>query len=188
MRARMVDLNPDDEEGMGKAVMGGDVDINSGGRGDFGGHGLFMTAPGYLAVLRSLLANDGTLLRAKTVEENLFGENHLTTASEASLQEKLNGPPLDTFFRSGTRPGTKMGFGLGGILTLEEEPGFYGKGTLSWGGGLTLAWFIDRTNGLCGVGAMQAKLPLDREAALELKQVFRKGVYRKREQWDASQS
>ncbi|KAK4645804.1 hypothetical protein QC761_204790 [Podospora bellae-mahoneyi] len=68
-RSRMVDLNPSDPAGLGLAVVGGTMDTNRRSEGDFGGHGMFMSAEGYIKVLRSLLANDGKLLRKETMEE-----------------------------------------------------------------------------------------------------------------------
>lgn len=69
LRARLVDLNPDDPEALGRAVLGGGGDMNKRSEGHFGGHGLFMTAPDFGKVLRSLLANDGTLLKPATVDD-----------------------------------------------------------------------------------------------------------------------
>lgn len=43
------------------------------------------------------------------------------------------------------------------------------------GSGLALIWFIDRKNGLCGVGAILASLPFDAEQ----RQTFRRDIYRK---------
>jgi hypothetical protein len=97
--------------------------------------------------------------------------------------EKLAGP-AGPFFRVGVDLETKVGYGLSGLLTLEDVDGWYGEGTLSWGGGLTLAWFIDRKNGLCGVGAVQSALPVDGEFVAELKQVFRRDIYRKLAEWE----
>lgn len=182
IRARLVDLTPDDPEAVGRAVLGGGGDMSTRGKGDFGGHGLYMTAPGYLAVLRSLLLNDGKLLRPETVTDGIFGENHLTPESMADLTNKLAGP-AGIFFRVGTAAGAAATFGLGGLLTLENDQGWYGHGTLSWGGGLTFAWFLDRKNGICGVGGLTSKVPVDMEAVADLKQVFRKGVYKKRDEW-----
>jgi CubicO group peptidase (beta-lactamase class C family) len=181
LKDRLVDLTPDDLEAVGKAVVGSGPDMNSRGKGDFGGHGLFMTAPGYLAVLQSLLANDGKILKPETVNA-MFGESHLTPESEADLKQKLAGP-AGVFFRVGTAPESAAGLGLGGLLTLEDVEGWYGKGTLTWGGGMTFAWFVDRKNGICGVGAILSKVPIDIPAVSELKQVFRKDVYRKWEEW-----
>jgi CubicO group peptidase (beta-lactamase class C family) len=181
LRARLVDLNPDDPNAQGRAVLGGGGgDMNPRGKGDFGGHGLFMPAIDYAKILRSLLANDGKLLKPETVE-TMFTD-HLTPESTAVHQAALAGPG-GIFFRVGVDADTKMGYGLGGLLTLEDIDGWYGSNTLSWGGGLTLTWFVDRKNDLCGIGALQAKLPLDMAAMAELKQVFRKDIYVKHAAW-----
>ena len=58
---------------------------------------------------------------------------------------------------------------------------------LTWGGGMTLAWFIDRKKGLCGVGAIQAALLAHGDVVAELKQIFRCDVYRKHAAWKEQQ-
>jgi CubicO group peptidase (beta-lactamase class C family) len=179
LRSRLVDLSPDDPDAQGRAVVG-DGSQNLSGKGDFGGHGLFMTTPDYLKVLRSLLSNDGKILKPETVD-NMF-EHHLSPESTTALQAAFKSP-AGQFYLVGTSPDKKAGYGLGGLVTLEGVDGWYGEGTMSWGGGLTLTWFIDRENGLCGVGAVLCKVPLNMEAAAELKQIFRKDIYRK---WHAS--
>jgi CubicO group peptidase (beta-lactamase class C family) len=184
LRPRLVDLNPQDLEALGRAVLGGGGEMNKVTRGDFGGHGLFMSGASYVKILHSLLANNGKLLKPATVDD-MF-QHHLSPAATASQQAELAGPK-GVFFRVGIDPTTKMGHGLGGLLTLEDVEGWYGERTLTWGGGLTLAWFIDRKNGLCGVGAVQAALPLDIQEIEVLKQTFRKDVYRKRSAWREQQ-
>jgi CubicO group peptidase (beta-lactamase class C family) len=181
MRRRMADLNPDDPEGLGRAVSGGGESPNTKTRGGFGGHGLFMTGEGYLAVLKSLLANDGRVVSRETGE--MMFENHLSEASQEEFEKKLRSP-LGQFFRVGTEEGKKAGYGLGGLLTMEDHDGWYGEKTLTWGGGLTFAWFVDRNNDLCGVCAVQAKTPVDVKLIGELKQVFRKDIYRKKREWE----
>ncbi|KAG9256208.1 beta-lactamase/transpeptidase-like protein [Emericellopsis atlantica] len=185
LRERLVDLNPDDPGCLGRAVLGGGGDMNRWSKGDFGGHGLFMTVPGYLKILQSILANDGKLLKPSTVDD-MF-ENHLSPASAASFGA-VSSTPLGPFIRVGTALDAKAGYGLSGLLTLEDVEGWYGERTLTWGGGLTFAWFIDRKNDLCGVGALQAKLPVDGQAIAELKQTFRHDIYRKRAAWAESQA
>ncbi|KAF9892771.1 hypothetical protein FE257_000360 [Aspergillus nanangensis] len=184
LRARLVDLNPEDPEAVGRAVLGGGGEMNTRTRGDFGGHGLFMTGPDYVKVLRSLLANDGKVLKAETVD-GMF-EHHLTPESTAAHRAAL-ASPMGVFFRVGTDVETRAGHGLGGLLTLEDVDGWYGERTLTWGGGLTFAWFVDRKNDLCGIGAVQASLPVDIQLASALKQTFREDVYRKREAWKDQQ-
>ncbi|GJN73047.1 transesterase (LovD) [Purpureocillium lilacinum] len=184
LRARLVDLNPQDPEALGRAPLGGGGDMNKRSEGDFGGHGLFMSGADFAKVLRSLLANDGKLLRPDTVDD-MF-EHHLSPEATAGHAAAL-ASPAGIFFRVGVDPGTKMGYGLGGLLTLESVDGWYGERTMTWGGGMTLAWFIDRSNGLCGVGAVQAALPLDAAVVGELKQTFRRDVYRKYAAWKEEQ-
>ncbi|KAL2810072.1 beta-lactamase/transpeptidase-like protein [Aspergillus granulosus] len=180
LREKLIDLNPDDPRAVGKAVLGGGGEMNLRTKGEFGGHGLFMSGESFLRVLQSILANDGKLLQRETVD-GMF-DDHLSPAATHGHQTALKSP-MGQFFRVGVDEETKMGHGLGGLLTLEGVEGWYGNRTLTWGGGMTLAWFIDRQNGLCGVGAVQAKLPFDAGVAGELKQVFRKDIYRKYEAW-----
>ncbi|KAJ5881678.1 Beta-lactamase-like protein [Penicillium soppii] len=185
LRDRLVDLNPNDPDGLGLAVVGGSGDMNTRTKGDFGGHGLFLPGTDYVKILHSLLVSDGKLLKLDTVD-NMF-EHHLGPEATASQQAALDSP-LGVFFRVGTEPGTKVGHGLGGLLMLEDVDGWYGERTLTWGGGLTLAWFIDRKNGLCGVGAIQAALPVDGKLVSELKQVFRHNIYYKYNAWKKEQN
>lgn len=182
LRARMVDLNPDDPGGLGRAVLGGGGDMNLRTRGDFGGHGLFLPGNDYIKVLRSLLANDGKLLKPATVDD-MF-EHHLSPEATESHRAALISP-MGIFFRVGIEPQMKAGHGLGGLLMREDADGWYGDRTLTWGGGLTFAWFIDRKNDLCGIGAVQAALPVDGQLIGDLKQVFRRDIYRKRAAWRA---
>lgn len=179
LRSRLVDLNPSDLKAQGRAVFGSDTDLNKRSEGAFGGHGLFMTGADYVKILHSILANDGTLLQVATVED-MF-QHHLTPEATTGLQAALAGP-MGPFFRVGTEK-IKVGHGLGGLLTLEDVEGWYGERTLTWGGGLTFAWFIDRSNRLCGLAAVQATLPVDVEVISDLKQVFRRDIYHKYAAW-----
>ncbi|KAL4722093.1 hypothetical protein ACLX1H_010863 [Fusarium chlamydosporum] len=179
LRERLVNLNPDDPEGVGYAIMGSGAFINERSGGCFGGHGLAMSATSYIKILQSILANDGKILKPETVDD-MF-QHHLSPEASAGHQAML-ATPLGPFIRVGINEETKLGHGLGGVITLEDIDGWYGAHTMSWGGGLTLAWFIDRKNDICAVGAVCAALPLDGEVtkvATDLKDVFRKDVYQK---------
>lgn len=74
----------------------------------------------------------------------------------------------------------KAGHGLGGLLMRQYVDGRYGDRKLTWGGGLTFAWFIDRKSDLCGIGAAQDAQPVNGELIAQLKQVFCRDIYRKR--------
>ncbi|RJE17837.1 Transesterase LovD [Aspergillus sclerotialis] len=184
LRSRLVDLNPADPDCTGRAVLGGESDTNKRCLGDFGGQGLFMSGTSYVKILHSLLANDRRLLKPATVDD-MF-QHHLSPEATAAYQTALTGP-LGPHFRLGTDLNTKSGYGMSGMLTLQDIDGWYGERTLTWGGGLTLTWFIDRKNGLCGVGAVQASLPLDYATVGALKQTFRRDIYRKYASWKENQ-
>ena len=134
----------------------------------------------YIKVLHSLLANDGKILNPTTVD-NMF-KNHLSPEASSGHRAALTGP-LGIFFRVGVAPETRAGYGLGGLVTLQDVDGWFGERTITWGGGSTFAWFIDRKNDLCGVGDIQAALPTDIPAVGVLKDTFRHDVYRKRAAW-----
>ncbi|KAF5025998.1 hypothetical protein F66182_1900 [Fusarium sp. NRRL 66182] len=184
LRERFVNLNPDDPNGLGRAVMGEFSDINSRTDGCFGGQGLTMPASDYVKIMQSLLANDAKILKPATVQD-MFRQ-HLSPEAAAGHQAMLEGP-IGPFFRVGIDAETKLGHGIGGLLTLEDVDGWYGANTMSWGGGLTLTWFIDRKNDLCGIGAILAALPLDVQVATDLKDVFRKDIYKKYAAWKEEQ-
>jgi CubicO group peptidase (beta-lactamase class C family) len=180
VRARLVDLNPEDPEGLGRAVLGGSGEWNRRSQGDFGGHGLFMTGEGYVKVLRSLLANDGKLLRPGTVEK-MF-ENQIGPDAAEGHRAVVH-DPAGAYYRVGVDVDKKLGYGLGGLLTLEDQDGWYGEKTMTWGGGMSLTWFIDRKNDLCGIGAVQPSIPLAGATVEGLKQTFRRDIYRKYAAW-----
>ncbi|KAF8208487.1 beta-lactamase/transpeptidase-like protein [Mycena galopus ATCC 62051] len=182
---RLVDLNPADPDALGLAVLGPLASMNAQSLGDFGGHGLSMSGTDYVKVLRALLLNDGSLLKPSTVDA-MFAPQLNGAAAEAH-QKAVDGPAAAAF-RLGTAPGAKLGWGLGGLLTLESVEGWYGARTLTWGGGQTLTWFVDRANGLCGVGAVLAGVPIDGGAVEELKDCFRHDIYRKHAEWKEEQA
>ncbi|KAH7320604.1 beta-lactamase [Stachybotrys elegans] len=173
LRARLVDLSPSDPEGLGKAVFGGNADVQKIGQGHFGGHGLFLEGSGFIKIQHSLLANDGILLQPSTVVD-MF-RNHLSPESTSQIETAVG--PVGSFLRMGTDK--KVGWGLGGLLVLEDTEGGYGKHTLTWGGGVTFTWFIDRSNDLCGFTALQATLPVQSNEITALKDVFRREIYQR---------
>ena len=181
LRDHLVDLNPQDPQCLGKAVLGGDGALNKYTKGAFGGHGLSMAGVDFVKVLRSLLANDGMLLKPSTVD-SMFLE-YLRPCAELSLQKVLSGE-LGTFFRADHAVEIGTSHGLGGLLTLEDIAGGYGKSTLTWAGSLTIAWFVDRKHDLCGIGAIQPSLPIRGSGTiLGLKETLYRDIYAKHREW-----
>ncbi|KAJ6515372.1 putative transesterase [Mycena sanguinolenta] len=182
---RLANRTPADPDALGHAIMGpAGALLNTRTAGDFGGHGMYISAADYLKVLHALLRNDGTLLKRSTVDAMFTDQLDVTT--RAGHAAALAGP-IGAAFRVGTELGARVGHGLGGLLTLEDVPGWYGARTLTWGGGQTFVWFVDRTNGLCGVGAVQSTIPINIEAVSTLKDIFRHDIYRKHLTWKEEQ-
>lgn len=174
LRSRLVNLNPDDPDCQGLAVLGLPRGFNPTSKGHFGGHGLFMSVVSYTKVLRSLLADDGRVLKSRSIKE-LFSDQLSPLARQS--YEQANQGPIGDRLRCGIAGNVKLGHSLAGVVVMEDIDGWFGEGTVTWGGGQTLAWFIDRKNDLCAVGAIQAKIEVDEKAVTELKQAFRVGMY-----------
>jgi hypothetical protein len=192
LRAKMVDLNPDDPGGIGIAPIGG-MPSQVGVTGCFGGQGLFMPANEYVKMLRSLLVNDGKLLQGKSMEllfaPSLEPEAH--TFVSTTLAEIMATSPLG----AGLPKESKRDYSLGGLLAQQDQPGWYRDGTITW--------FVDRKTGLCGFGAPQPYLrdaPFTRgesytykehrpgamrweESTAQFKQLFREGIYKAYDAW-----
>ncbi|KAJ3039025.1 hypothetical protein HDV00_012713 [Rhizophlyctis rosea] len=161
---RMPDLNPQDPGGLGLAAVN-DFIWNDGGDACYGGQGAYVTMPAYVAVLESILKNDGKIL-GKEMRDEIFKPQLEEKANEV-LQTLLAGP-YGGAFGQGTS-GKGRNHGLGGLLIGEDGDGGLGKGSLLWGGGHNTVWFIDPTNGICGIASPQLKMPTDAKLAMELK-------------------
>jgi CubicO group peptidase (beta-lactamase class C family) len=102
-------------------------------------------------------------------------EPQLAPTAKASLAEvlKIEWAP---YFNMGTT-GSHPDHGFGGLLVMEDSDGSgTGKGTLTWGGGINTAWFIDPTNEIAGFLSLQLGISADAEKGLELKAVFSRGL------------
>lgn len=172
MGDRMVDMNPKDTKGEGLSVgMGNSVHLD-GDESLYGGHGGYATAAAYEKVLESVLLDDGKLLSHDSVQQMFTPQ--LEDKAKAKFNEILATPPMNSFFSQDTTSGNRD-YGLSGVLVTEENDGSgLGKGSLTWGGGVNSAWFIDRANGVCGFAAPQMGMPPQMHKAMELKKVFRK--------------
>jgi CubicO group peptidase (beta-lactamase class C family) len=100
----------------------------------YGGAGLVMSARDYDRFLHAL-QDGGTL----------DGVRVMKPETAALMMSNLLPPGADFAGASattgGTTAGTKMGFGAGGSVFLEDKPGGPSKGTYGWGGAAgTVAW------------------------------------------------
>lgn len=137
---------------------------------DAGGIGLFTTVPDYMKVLKSLLHNDGHLLRPATVD--MMFEPQLSTTEHITQKMKQFHNEMSAYFPFGI----EWQFGLGGQIGLEDISPRFRKGFLSWAGAPCLRWWIDRAAGVCGIFATQL-LPSNEPKQLFLGDLFEEKVY-----------
>lgn len=135
-----------------------------------GGGGLASTANDYMKVLVSLLRNDEKLLTKNSVRSmftpQLRDPRHL---------QKMHANP-EAFGLAGNIPsGTKVDFGLGGILNLERLPTGRSAGSMQWGGYPNLFWWINPQDGICGCYFSQLVPPGD-EASFDMYKKFEAAV------------
>ena len=115
LRARMPDLCRRDAA-TGKAVFNGKGWVDP-VEDAFGGAGLYSSMPEYMKVLRSLLDNDGKLLKSESVDE--VCRPQLSEASQKSMMKVLEDPELNDAL--GALPlGAKKDYCLAGLLLLED--------------------------------------------------------------------
>ncbi|KAI4256415.1 MAG: hypothetical protein LQ352_002091 [Teloschistes flavicans] len=104
---------------------------------DYGGAGLYSTAPQYFKILQAVLRRDERLLRNSSFDE-MF-KPQLNEGSHAAFMAMLArpeyGPPLGAL-----AVGLEKDYGLAGLLQMEDSPDSMRKGTLMWMGGPNLTW------------------------------------------------
>ena len=146
---------------------------------EFGGGGLFGNTEDYLALLKSLLRNDGKLLKSESIE--LLFAPCIPPAAQESLNQTLSIPAYAAIMTPGDAPvGTpgarKWSHALGGLVALEDDAdGGLRAGTLRWGGAPNLRWWIDRRGGTCGIFATQL-LPAGETRHAHLGKIFEREV------------
>jgi CubicO group peptidase (beta-lactamase class C family) len=145
---------------------------------DFGGAGLFGTAPDYLKLLKSLLHNDGRILKPPSVDA-LFTPC-LTKEQLAMLQFMQSIPEVAAITTPGEPAHGQPGAGdwthsVGGMIGLHASDDGLKPGWLRWGGAPNLTWWVDRNGGTCGIFATQLYPPGEMKYAF-LSKLFQREV------------
>jgi CubicO group peptidase (beta-lactamase class C family) len=140
-----------------------------------GGSGSYGAPLDYHKMLHSILTDDGKLLKKETVDE-MFKPS-LTSTAQKSLMELLKIPEINQAM-GGLPMGTKVDYGLSGIIALEGVPGGREKGAMAWVGYPNLFWWIDRVGGISGIYGTQVVPPGDPKA-IEIRAAWEKEIYRK---------
>ncbi|KAG7137846.1 ML-236A carboxylate methylbutanoyltransferase mlcH like protein [Verticillium longisporum] len=115
-----------------------------------GGQGLYGRLDEYLEILRSLLVDDGRLLRPATAA-HMF-RPQLGGAARTALDRAMEDPS----WAVGDFPATgEYDWGLGGLLIDGHAHGHRRKGALMWSGAANIFWWIDREAGVAGLFGTQ---------------------------------
>lgn len=126
---------------------------------EFGGAGLFSNTEDYLKLLKSMLRDDGKLLKSESID--LMFAPSISSSAQALLNTTLSVPPYAAIMIPGEAPlGTRDArawtHALGGLVALEDDTkGGLKAGTMHWGGAPNLKWWIDRRGGTCGIFSTQ---------------------------------
>ncbi|KAH6989870.1 transesterase [Ilyonectria destructans] len=144
----------------------------------FGGMGVFASPAAFMAFLQSLMANDGKLLRAETVEAMFRPQ--LDDECEQSLNDELDARRETNHGGLLPQVGIRRSHGLGGLLIMEDCDGgnWRRKGSMGWGGFPNLYWCIDPAAGICILVAFQL-IPWADKQCVELGRLFERAMYEK---------
>lgn len=128
----------------------------------YGSGGLFSTAEDYLKLLKSIMRNDGRILKPDTAD--LLFVPALSSSSQAALNRTLSNPYMAAAMIPGEvvvgSPGaSEWTHGFAGLIGLTTKPEGLHAGWTQWGGAPNLAWWMDRKGGSCGVFATQLSPP-----------------------------
>lgn len=118
-----------------------------------GGAGLFGNVIDYQKLLHSICADDGKILKKETVD--YMFQNHLSAVSKDVFNKRLENPAIREILGGGVMTGMEIGYGLGGMIFLNDVEGGRRAGTIAWGGYPNLLWFCDRKAGLSGIAGSQ---------------------------------
>lgn len=140
----------------------------------YGGQGTYFRGDAYLRVLRALLADDEKLLKRASVVEMLRPQ--LDAAQKKAINDLVYSDPQMTRIMARQIPEGKLDHSLAGVVDLEGQSGWRGKGTVMWGGAPNHNWFLDPEKGLCGI--LEAQLmPTGDPIYVEVTKDFEKTMY-----------
>ena len=146
--------------------------INEGVKDAFGGHGAYGQMEQYLKIQRSILANDGKLLKPETVDKQMFTPQlpQISPELHKSLYE-FRHHPMAAMCIGDNDPEIESDWGIGGIIFEEDDVGRRKKGTLNWGGMPNTFWIIDREADLAFTFGTQVLPPGDVPTGKMIKEV-----------------
>lgn len=176
MKERMAGMNNLGDR-QGPATHDSEFDVLGGATDCLGGGGGFASAEAYFVFLQAILRRDPKLLRPSSFEE-LF-KPQLSPEVRAYLNEYLYSEPLRAqYLGMGISAKIEKTWCFAGMICEHGQEGRFSPGTIFWGGVPSMAWWIDKERGTCGVAACQVLPPMSPKI-MQLHEQFQKEVFKK---------
>ncbi len=138
LKARQAHMSSRAADGSGIVKHGGFTLSTDGVEDCFGGHGALASMQDYFKVLQSLLADDEKLLK-KEMTKTMF-EPQLSEKSKEAQKYIWSKPELSMLFVGEFPSHVGLSWGVGGLLTRDDDEGWRKKNTLTWSGMPNLLW------------------------------------------------
>lgn len=148
---------------------------------EVGGAGAIGNPIEYMKILTSLLSPTSVLLKPATIDQMFTPQFAPGSGSLEAYEEFCAWPPLIGAFASQPE-GTKVNWGLGGMVFMQDLEYGKKKGTMSWSGLPNLLWTVDREAGLACFYASNI-VPFGDFESAEMQTLFEKEMYRRFGQW-----
>ena len=139
MKNRIADISMIDPTGSGKAIDAPDVDINGGMTECLGGGGAFASSEAFMTLLYAVLKEDPKLLSSRSYEE--FFKPQLDLQCQGALNKLLlSDPQMQDYLGVNVPTSGQKNWSFGGLLSIDEYPGWMKSDTLLWGGVPNIIW------------------------------------------------
>ena len=136
---RRVEIANVDEATQKAQLMDPDFELNGDVTDCIGGGGLFASAADYLALLTALLREDERILSKASIK-TMFQPQLNEEAAAAFNHMNQTIPSAEQYFCVNVPAQSPKNYSMGGMVCMEDQPGWHRKGTVMWSGAVCLIW------------------------------------------------
>ena len=138
LQSKKAEMSTRSADGSGRLEFGGFTLSTKWIEDCFGGHGVLASMPDYFKILQSLLADDEKLLKRETTR--MMFEPQLSEKSRIAQNRVWSIPEASALFIGEFAANMPLDWGIGGLLTRDNDEGWRRKDTLMWSGMPNLLW------------------------------------------------
>lgn len=138
LKARAAHMSKRDRQGSGKVVHQGEIPSTRDVEDCFGGQGAYASMSDFFKILQSLLVDDEKLLRRETAA--MMFEPQLSEASRQAQRHDTTRSAHSRLFVGEFPAHVGLDWGIGGLLTTDDDAGWRRKNSLIWSGMPNLFW------------------------------------------------